>query len=259
MITSSQAMLFSPEAGKEAYVQNPSRAESICPATEGTRPTKMFGIGLARTGTTSLHFALELLGFRSAHASTVFSKVLNWEADRGRPLLSTLEHQYDAFLDWPISHLYPELDRRFPNSKFILTVRNVRDRYQSALRHVEEDRSRRARGLSHAWLELESKRRFFQADTEHLAAVLWHFRNRSKDLLVLRITEEAGWAQLCKFLALPVPIEPFPHHYACGSDQTHFLRSFPVTPKPVSVDLTRLKRSVCVSGDHRGWNRSIRG
>jgi hypothetical protein len=199
---------------------------------------KIFGIGLSKTGTTSLHFALELLGFRSVHASTLFSRVLNREALAVKPLLSTLEEQYDAFLDWPISHLVPQLDRRFPDSKFILTVRDPRERYRSAQRHIQEDRNRQARGLSHAWLELEAEEQFVSNNAWHTSAVRSYFQGRSSDLLVMRLTAGEGWGELCEFLKVPSPLKTFPHHAALGSHQSHFLRASPIPPELVAVSLS---------------------
>jgi hypothetical protein len=198
---------------------------------------KIFGIGLAKTGTTSLHFALELLGFRSAHASSVLCDVINQEARDHRPLLSTLESQYDAFLDWPISYFYPDLDCRFPGSKFILTLRDAKARYSSARRHVKEDQARKKRGLSYAWTSLVSEKAFIREDDRYTAAVMSYFENRSQDLLVIRIADGEGWTELCKFLGVLVPSVPFPHHRALGSHETQFLRQSQVASRPVRVDL----------------------
>ena len=198
---------------------------------------KVFGIGLGKTGTTSLHFALELLGYRSAHASTLFCETLNVEASSNLPLLSTLEEHYDAFVDWPMSYLYRQLDRRFQGSKFILTVRNSADRYQSALRHIREDKVRKSIGLSHGWVEIESEEKFLANDLHHTLAVRSYFRKRVQDLLVLNISEGHGWPELCPFLRRPVPAESFPHHKATGSHDSHFLRSRAVEPHIVSFNL----------------------
>jgi Sulfotransferase domain len=205
------------------------------PTSVGT--PKIFGIGLAKTGTTSLHFALELLGFRSAHASSVLCDVINQEARDHRPMLSTLESQYDAFLDWPISYFYPHLDCRFPGSKFILTLRNAKARYSSARRHIEEDQAREKRDLSYAWTSLVPKKAFIHEDERYTAEVTSYFENRSQDLLVIRIADGEGWTELCKFLGVPVPSVPFPHHRSLGSHETQFLRQSRVASRPVHLDL----------------------
>lgn len=206
-------------------------------ARQRTDSSKIFGIGLGKTGTTSLHFALELLGFRSAHASTFFSQVINQEARNRQPLLSTIENKYDAFIDWPISHLVHQLDRRFPRSRFILTLRSAESRYRSCLRHIKEDRERREKGLSYAWTELPSKDQFKAEDEQHTRKMLAYFKHRPNDLLVMQLDHGYGWAELCRFLGVSSPDIPFPHHKAHGSHESHFLRHSPVEPHPMRFDL----------------------
>ena len=68
---------------------------------------KVFGIGLSKTGTTSLSAALAILGYRSKH----FPK----DEDFAR---------YDAFSDITVAMKFKTLDRFFPGSQFIYTVRD---------------------------------------------------------------------------------------------------------------------------------------
>lgn len=75
---------------------------------------KVFGIGLSRTGTVSLHKQLIELGFVSQHSSGQLIKDHSFDVMR----------DLDALSDSPVPLLYQELDRRYPNSKFILTTRN---------------------------------------------------------------------------------------------------------------------------------------
>lgn len=60
---------------------------------------KGFGIGLSKTGTISLFAALALLGYRAA--------------------------EHDVATDLPLAAFYPQLDERYPGSKFILTLRDM--------------------------------------------------------------------------------------------------------------------------------------
>ena len=95
--------------------------------------SKVFGIGLSKTGTTSLTRALRVLGYRATHfplsALRCSSEVPQLAVDRIR--------KRDAFTDTPIPHFYRELDRFFPGSKFVLTVRNVESWLDScAINHV---------------------------------------------------------------------------------------------------------------------------
>jgi len=82
---------------------------------------KIFGIGLSKTGTSSLAQALAILGFRTKDYPGVAQYI---PGD-----LSTLDPAmldgHDALTDTPIPSLYPALDARYPGAKFILTVRSM--------------------------------------------------------------------------------------------------------------------------------------
>ena len=52
---------------------------------------------------------------------------------------------------------------------------------------------------------------FRNAYEEHRAAVIEHFREKGRDLLVINICAGEGWERLCDFLDVPVPDMPFPH------------------------------------------------
>ncbi len=75
---------------------------------------KVFGIGLSRTGTVSLHKQLIELAYVSRHSSGQLIKDSSFDIMR----------DIDALVDSPVPLLYQALDRRYPNSKFILTTRN---------------------------------------------------------------------------------------------------------------------------------------
>lgn len=72
---------------------------------------KVFGIGLSRTGTTSLDAALELLGYRVRHFPSL-SLLLGRLGIKNREL-----RQYDALTDRPVTHFYKPPDARFPGTK----------------------------------------------------------------------------------------------------------------------------------------------
>jgi len=78
---------------------------------------KIFGIGLPKTGTTSLTIALEMLGYTSRHSPMECFTLHHGELSVNQKKID----KYDALTDLPIPHFYPELDICFPNSKFILT------------------------------------------------------------------------------------------------------------------------------------------
>ncbi len=83
---------------------------------------KIFGLGLSRTGTSSLTLALERLGYRIMHFPDDLSTVR--ELSRGDSKLSILR-KYDGITDITTIPFYKQLDAQYPGSKFILTVREL--------------------------------------------------------------------------------------------------------------------------------------
>ena len=87
---------------------------------------KILCVGFQKTGTTSLTSALMRLGFSVGNAHEPILQNLTWTDTLTQDIQKiALEqaHRYDAVQDSPYPFLYEELDREFPNSKFILTVR----------------------------------------------------------------------------------------------------------------------------------------
>ena len=78
--------------------------------------TKVFGVGWAKTGTTTLGRCFEILGL--SHKSQDLNLVRNLDQ------ALTVARLYDSFEDWPWPLFYKQLDKRFPGSKFVLTTRN---------------------------------------------------------------------------------------------------------------------------------------
>ena len=79
---------------------------------------KVFGIGWAKTGTTTLGDCFKILGFDHQ------SQDLGLVKDIGQGDLSqimALAEQKETFEDWPWIILYKELDEAFPGSRFVLT------------------------------------------------------------------------------------------------------------------------------------------
>lgn len=84
---------------------------------------KIFGIGLHKTGTTTLIHCLSLLGLKRGPDSFMTNK---WINGKYGPIFDVVK-KFDAFADSPWNHplFYKHLDKEFPKSKFILTTRNT--------------------------------------------------------------------------------------------------------------------------------------
>jgi len=192
---------------------------------------KVFGIGLSRTGTTSLNTALCILGIKSIHfPDDVQTYRELMEAKYDLTVLKT----YQGITDTPVVPIYPQLDQAYPGSKFILTVREK----ESWLDSVEQywKKFGWARGNPDLFTMSPKKyhylseygcwafhriavygccvfdrARFSYVYDVHYRNVLAYFASRRHDLLVFNICGGDGWAPLCKFLDRPVPDVPFPH------------------------------------------------
>lgn len=178
-------------------------------------PTRIFGIGMHKTGTTSLHKALSILGFDSAHWTGPRWARTIWEemTTEGRSL--TLEKNY-AFCDLPFPLLYKELDRAYPGSKFILTLREEDAWIRSVERHYSPETNKWRNGwgrdcFTHKVHTLLYGRRDFNREVmleryrRHNEEVLEYFKDRKGDLFIVRIHEEMHWDELCLFLGKEKP------------------------------------------------------
>jgi Sulfotransferase domain len=180
---------------------------------------KVFGLGLSKTGTSSLGEALRILGIRTKHYP--HDKETLADLRTGNYKLSILE-EYQGVVDIPVAPYYAQLDRIYPNSKFILTVRDKHSWLSSIETHW---RSRNARmnkdpqfkeftqfisACVYGSLEYNKDRFLYVYDT-HVRNVLDYFRSRPEDLLVLDICGGDEWERLCRFLGLSIPEARFPH------------------------------------------------
>lgn len=178
---------------------------------------KLFGVGLHRTGTKSLSSALEILGLRVIHYPD--DPCTEHELKNGCAELSVLR-DYDALTDLPAAAFYRELDKAYPGSKFILTVRKTNPWIQSVSRHLAEVDSigwppEKQRYDEFLLQRIYGCARFDPKNFEkclnsHAQEVDKYFSNRPNDFLKLSICDGEGWEHLCRFLKVPVPNCPFP-------------------------------------------------
>ncbi|MBI3154319.1 MAG: hypothetical protein HYZ20_02825 [Burkholderiales bacterium] len=174
--------------------------------------SKIFGIGLSKTGTSSLAQALQRLGYRTKDCMGALRYL---PGDLASIDLDTVL-AHDALTDTPIPSFYRELDARFPGSKFILTVRDRAGWLQSCRKQFNE-RSAAAQSEAHRKLfedlygtNVFDEPRFAAGYDRFVAGVREHFRGRPGDLLELDLGAGQGWDELCAFLGRPVPDAPFP-------------------------------------------------
>lgn len=186
---------------------------------------KVFGIGLSRTGTKSLTTALNTLGWHVVHYPT--------DEQTLQDLRSTntnfrILHQVDGITDLTVVPFYAQLDQLFPDSKFILTVRNQEQWLRSLRQHWDyaEHQCQSADNPADWMPVLETTqllkmtvfgRYDFHPDhmqstyQKHSLDVLKYFQRQPHKLLVLDICAGEGWEKLCPFLGCDMLEQPFPY------------------------------------------------
>ncbi|MGD1949872.1 MAG: sulfotransferase family protein [Leptolyngbyaceae cyanobacterium] len=176
--------------------------------------TKIFGIGWAKTGTTTLGSCFKVLGFNHQ------SQNLDLATDIGKGNLShilELVKTKETFEDWPWILLYKEFDKTFSDSRFILTKRQpekwIRS-YKNMLANqgdASEELNKIRRILYGLPFPGVSESQLIDRYNQHNADVENYFRDRPQDLLTVNWEEGDGWEKLCGFLGKDVPNEPLPH------------------------------------------------
>jgi Sulfotransferase domain len=170
-----------------------------------------FGIGLPKTGTTSLGDAVTLLGW--SHLAAHGDRLMRRWRDGDLAALRTVAKSYDLLtgLPWPL--MYEELAETFPCAKFILTRRSSTERWvRSQVFHTAQYPEfwlfKEVYGASPAASFPDVHRAFYE---RHNAKVRAFFAGSAR-LLEVCWEEGDGWTEICPFLEVSEPhSRPFPH------------------------------------------------
>lgn len=189
---------------------------------------KIIGAGFGRTGTKSMKFALEELGFGPCyHMHEVFQK------PEGIPLWHKVAFGHDiewddlfggyqSGVDWPLSYFWQPLSERYPDAKVLLTVRPADQWYTSMTNtifsHLAGNEPKDDVGVQFKEmidkLVLEDTFDNRSDDRAHCEAVFDRHTALVKEtipadrLIVYEVG--SGWEPLCEGLGVPVPDGPFP-------------------------------------------------
>lgn len=169
---------------------------------------KIFGVGWAKTGTTTLGDCFGILGYSHKGHD------LNLVGNLAQALV--VARLYDTFQDWPWILYYKELDEHFPESKFVLTTRDcdswLRSYRNTISKQTPSEMLNEARKKIYGFVTTEAAdEQLIERYERHNAEVKRHFADRPRDLLVVNWENGDGWEELCGFLGKPVPNKPFPH------------------------------------------------
>jgi hypothetical protein len=198
---------------------------------------KVFVIGFGKTGTSSMKRAIEYFGFKVGDQTV--AEVLSEDWSRGRSdRIIRYCNTADAFQDFPfmMPGLYKLLDQKFPNSKFILTVRDSPDQWFSSLIkfhsnvfssdkealpsiHDLENAEYRYRGwtldvFKFFWnypeVPLYDEKVYKQRYIDYNKEVNEYFAGREKDFLEINVSRKNDFQKLRDFLSVETDLIDFP-------------------------------------------------
>ena len=189
---------------------------------------EIIGAGFGRTGTLSLKFALEKIGFgpcyhmmevrRNEGHCGIWHRAANGEAVDWPALFKN----FRSAVDWPVVEFWEDLLEVYPDARVILSYRDGESWYRSLsntimknlLGPIPDEPDLKAHRLMTRRLLLE---RVFDGKIENQAAASEVFeRNLAKVRAtvpagqLLDYPVGAGWEPLCGFLGVPVPDEDYP-------------------------------------------------
>lgn len=172
-------------------------------------PRQVFGIGLGKTGTTSLNEALNILGYRSKHYPRNLDYINNGTYNAATDTLIALEYEY--------------LYKKFPESKFICTIRNKEQWLDSFARHFQKEEVMK---LSQDLVAMKMRKdlygtnvydRNIYADkfSNHVEEIIQFFTYDMSRIIFMNVTDHTSienWDRLCKYLRCNFPKDvKFPH------------------------------------------------
>lgn len=182
---------------------------------------RVVGLGLSRTGTSSLAQALDILGYRTAHFMDGVEPsqwLSHLSGVHTSPPLAEMYRDFDAVCDIPAACFYRQFASEFPDCLFVLTTRSAGSWLRSMQLHCERILAGDPMWLSSFGARLHDyaygsrtfdPTQYLVRYTDHNYAVVQSIA--AERLLVYNLCDGEGWLPLCRFLGKPVPPATFPH------------------------------------------------
>lgn len=196
---------------------------------------KYFCIGHNKTGTTSLKRAFKDLGFTIGDQRRAERLLPNYLRNDFDSIINYCRYA-QVFQDFPFS--YPEtfkhLDKAFPNSKFILSVRDSPEHWYNSITRFHTKKFgngklptkqdlQNSNYINKGWAwesframydtpedDLYNREMLIEAYKHHNNTIIDYFHSRPDDLIVLNLSDEGSYQQLMGFLNIASPHKDFP-------------------------------------------------
>lgn len=184
---------------------------------------KYFGIGAHKTGTTSLLNAFYRLGY-TVHSEDYAYKNL-WpdyidnHFDEIEWTATEPSVQFYQDSPWNLGNLYQKLYFWSPKSKFILTIRDSEEWFNSLCKWNKNRTNFQVFGrvfhrteYSNRHIDILPYKDTYISRYEHRNnQIKSFFKDKPGQLLILDTKDKNKWEKLCKFTGDPIPSVPYPH------------------------------------------------
>ena len=204
---------------------------------------KVFGIGLNKTGTSSLKVALRRLGYDHSPRRNALLRDM---FDGDMSSIYADAETYESFEDWPWPLVYKEIFAKYGDSaRYILTRRATPDIWLNSIRkHAERVKAKMYRrkifgyayphGVEQVYLD------FY---TRHLVEVRQFFADNNASHLLCELCWEEGdgWLELCDFLGEPLQKSDFPNSNSSMNAEPD-AEQMAFNQEAIALQLKRLKR-----------------
>lgn len=173
--------------------------------------SKVFGIGMYKTGTTSLGRALDILGYKTLHGPWMQNQLADFDDgeyydqkkwEHSWEIIKKQTEMYSGFQDYPWMFIFEKCYEWYPDAKFVMTTRDAIDRANSD-----------ANMWNTPLEQLKSSgkyQEFIDLSYLHEEKVDNFFKDKP-NLLKFNVFEGDGWDKLCNFLGCNIPKQPYPH------------------------------------------------
>lgn len=179
-----------------------------------SKPHKVFGIGLNKTGTSSLKRALLTLGYNHCDLR---GRLTHKYFNNGFDQIFNTVAEFDSFEDWPWPLMYKQVFEKYgENARYVLTRRNSSQAWLESLKahslvtNPDNNPRKKIFGFDYPHGAEAQHLEYYE---NHLSKVRQYFEEQGASHVLREVCWEEGdgWREICDFLEEPIPDAPFPH------------------------------------------------
>jgi len=171
---------------------------------------KVFGIGLNKTGTKTLAECFRTFGFNNySYDQRLLEDFFNNKLES----IYKVSDTYSSFEDWPWPLIYKEMDEKYADAKFVLTMRKDPETWFSSLcKHSDRTGPTLAKYLVYGYhMPHQMSNSHIEYYLRHAVNVREYFKGRPGKMIEVCWDTGDNWKILSDFLETPIPDLPFPH------------------------------------------------